>query len=349
MVAVKAHEADRLLAAPPEAMRLFLVYGSDQGAITERARHLESVALHRGGGESVTRFASDEISVDPGRIVDEVYSASLFGGEPVVSLRVTDGRHNVIGALAPVLDRPPHAAWLIVEAGDLAASSPLRKAFERSHHALAAPAYPLEGRNLAAFIHAAAEEAGVTIDPPALEILLEHLQGDRLAGRGELEKLFLYVDDKKSVAVEDVAAIVGDTTAARTDAVIDAALLGDNEALEAELDRLRAEGGSAAALGTLALRHLILLQSLRTTVDAGKSISEAVASARPPIFFRRKDNVAAALSRWSVAALIEARRRVDRAVALTRLQPALDEAAISEALHAVALDARRLKRDAPLS
>ncbi len=346
MVAVKAHEADRFLASPPEAIRLFLVYGSDQGAITERARHVERLALTRGGGESVTRIGSDELSSNPGCIADEVYSASLFGGEPVVTLRVTDGRHNVMGSLQPIVERPPEAAWLIVETGDLAASSPLRKSFERASHSVAVPSYPLEGRNLASFIHAAAEAAGVTIDPPALDLLLESLGGDRLAGRGELEKLFLYVDEKKSVTVEDVEAIVGDTTAARTDAVIDAALLGDNETLEAELSRMRAEGGSAAALGTLALRHLIQVQLLRAAVDAGKSVSEAVASARPPIFFRRKASVESELSRWTSDALRDARRRVDRAIALTRLQPALEDAAMSEMLHAIALDARRLKRGA---
>jgi DNA polymerase-3 subunit delta len=344
MVAVKAHEADRFLAAPPETLRLFLVYGSDQGAITERARHLEQLALHRGGGDSVTRIGSDELSASPGRIADEVQSASLFGGEPVVTLRVSDGRHNVIGALQPVLEHPPEAAWLIVEAGDLAASNPVRKAFEKSSHAVAAPAYPLEGRGLASFIHHAAEDAGITIEPSAQDLLLESLAGDRLAGRGELEKLFLYVHDKKIVTIEDVEAIVGDTTGARTDEVIDAALLGDNEALEAELDRYHAEGGSVGALGTLALRHLIVLQGLRATVDAGRSPSDAVSSARPPIFFRRKSNVEAELSRWTSDALVAARRSVDKAVALTRVQPALEKAAMSEALHAIALDARRLKR-----
>ena len=103
MVAVKAHEADRLLAAPPDAMRLFLVYGSDQGAITERGGSWSGIAVKRGGGDVTTRSAPTSCPRDPGRVADEVHSASLFGGEPVVALRVTDGRHNVIGALQSVL------------------------------------------------------------------------------------------------------------------------------------------------------------------------------------------------------------------------------------------------------
>lgn len=344
MVAAKAHEADRLLASPPADTRLFLIYGTDPGAITERARQVERVALMRGGGEAVLRIGSDELSSDPGRIADEAYSASLFGGEPVIGLRVLDGRHNVIGAVQALVDHPPEAAWLVVEAGDLAKSSPLRKAFEASPHAIAVPTYPLEGAGLTAFVTAAGEEAGITIDPPAMELLLESLGGDRLASRGELEKLFLYVHDQKRVTIEDVEAIVGTTTESRTDQVIDAALLGDNEGLEAELDRQRADGASAAALGALALRHLLMLQGLRAAVDSGASPSRAVEMARPPVFFRRRPAVEATLQRWSSEALMGARKRIDRAVALTRVQPALDMAAISEALHDLALTARRMRR-----
>src|SRR3954462_10768662 len=119
MVAVKAHEVERFLKKPAEGVRLFLLYGSDSGAITERARALEQFALRHGKGEAVLRVGSDELSAEPGRVADEANSASLFGGEAVISLRVLDGRHNVIGALQSLLDRPPETAWVIVEAAEL--------------------------------------------------------------------------------------------------------------------------------------------------------------------------------------------------------------------------------------
>jgi DNA polymerase III subunit delta len=343
MVAVKADKADAFLAAPPVGIRLFLIYGSDQGAITERARRLEQLALKRGGGDAAIRIGSDELSADPGRVADEAFSASLFGGEPVIALRMLDGRHNVIGAVAPLLDRPPESAWLIVEAGDLGKTSPLRKGFEESKSAAALPTYALEGAKLTAFIFAAAEEAGVEIDPAALELLSESLAGDRLASRGELEKLFLYVQDTRRVTLADAEAIVGETTEAQTDHVIDSALIGDSEGLETGLNRLRAESASFAGLGALTLRHLINLQALRATLDAGGSASRAIEYARPPIHFRRRARVEATLNRWPADALSDARRRVDRAILLTRKQPALEAAALSETLHQLALTARRLK------
>jgi DNA polymerase-3 subunit delta len=344
MVAVSKRDAEACVAAPPEGIRLFLVYGSDAGAITERARRLERAALQRGRGETVLRFGSDEISADPGRITDEAYAASLFGGEPVISLRVLDGRHNVIGALQPLIDRPPDAAWLVVEAGELNTTSPLRKAFEASPAALVIATYPLEGADLAPFIRSAADAAGLTVEPDALELLVSILGGDRLASRGELDKLFLYVGDRMAVTVADVRAIVGDTAESDIDHILDAALLGDNEALEIGLDRLRSEGGSAAGLASQALRHLLQLQALRTAIDAGTPPRMAVERHRPPIFGRRQPAVIAALGRWPSTALAEARRTMNRAVLTTRLLPSLEQATVSAALHDIALEARRLAR-----
>jgi DNA polymerase-3 subunit delta len=344
MVSVDSRRADAFIGSPPDGVRLFLFHGSDAGAVSERARQVERIALKRGRGDAVLRFGSDEISSDPGRIADEAYSASLFGGEPVIALRVLDGRHNVLGAVEPLLARPPDAAWLIVEAGELAKTSPLRKAFEASPGAAAIATYPLDAADLPSFIRRAAEDAGRVIEPAAIDLLSEVLGGDRLAMRSELEKLFTYVGDAGPIGAADVAAIVGDTAESRIDGIIDAALLGDSEGLETGLARLLSEGGSAAGLGTQTLRHLLQLQELRSAMDAGLGAKLAVERHRPPIFIRRQRTVAAALAAWSSEALREARRKVGDAVLATRLRPTLENAAISAALHDLALEARRVRR-----
>jgi DNA polymerase-3 subunit delta len=343
MTAIRASEGDAFVKNPPPGVRLFLVYGDDAGGVTERARALEAVAVKRGGGE-VLRIGSDELSADPGKLSDEAYAASLFGGEPVISLRVLDGRHNVAGAIEPLCERPPEAAWVIVEAGELSKTSPLRRAFEANKAGVAIPTFHPEGKDLAAAIRGQAKAAGVTIEAGAAELLEAALSGDRLASRMELEKLFLYVGERGAVTAEDVVAIVGETAESAADAIIDAALLGESEALERELERLRAESGSAAGLGALALRHLLHLQSLAAAVESGVPAEAALDRARPPVFGRRRSAIAAELRLWPAADLAEARRRINDAIYASRLRPALENAAISDALHRLARRARQLKR-----
>src|SRR5690606_9040438 len=157
-------------------------------------------------------------------------------------------------------------SWLVVEAGDLNPSSALRKAFERSAHAAAVQNYPLEGADLQSLIRSLAAEAEIQVEPAALELLCRHLGVDRMAVRGELQKLFLYAGASGIATADDVEAIVGDTVGVRSDQVVDAALLGDHEAVEAGLESLRSEGSSAAALAAQALRHLLLLSALQAEI-----------------------------------------------------------------------------------
>lgn len=340
MVAVRPADAERVLASPPAECRVFLIYGSDSGAVTERARTVEAVALKRGGGDRVLRLASDELSASPGIIAEECYGASLFGGEPVVSLRILDGRHAVLPALQPLLEDPPDA-WLILEAGELQATNALRKAVEKSPSAAAFPTYPLDERGLASLIHSMAADRQVVVLPDAVEMLVALLGTDRLATRSEIDKLFLYAGTEP-VGADTVTAVVGETAELRHDQVVDAALLGDAEEVETGLRRLEMEGSSAGQLAGQALRHLILVTALRERIDHGERPHSVVESARPPIFFKRRPAVEATLRRWPAGELRRARALMAAAVEASRRSAPLETSLVSAALLRVAMLARRL-------
>jgi DNA polymerase III subunit delta len=344
MVAVKAQELDRFLSGP-SGTKLFLVYGPDQGAVSERAGQIEAAARNRDpSGGTLRRVASDELSADPGLIADEAYSASLFGGAPIIRLRVTDGRHNVAGAVEPLFERPPEEAWLIVEAGDLRPAAPLRKLFEQSPAAAAVPCYSGDAREVAALARQVLREAGLAAEPDALDLLAALLGADRLATRNELEKLVLYALGSGRVSVEDVEAAVGENVEVRNEEVVDAALLGNSEAVERGIARLRAEGHAPQALAGSGIRQLIQLQALALQRQGGRTIDLVVERARPPIFFKRKDAVKAILARWSREELAAARDVLAEAVALARRQPALEAALVSAALQRIAAKGQRLAR-----
>lgn len=343
MVAIKAADVPKFVADPPKNMRLFLIFGPDSGAVTERARQLEAIARSRdAAGGSVVRIDSDEVAGNPGRLSDEINAASLFGGEPVITLRATDGRHNVMAGLAPLLDTPPKAGWLIIEAGDLAPSSAVRKAFAANAHTAALPCYESDARDLAAMAHAMFADAGCVIEPDAVELLVATIGNDRLISRSEIEKLILFIGEDGRAGIDDVLAIVGENLDVRGERITDHAFLGRSDALEADLIRLRAEGQSPVALASLALRQIITLQRMGVSVAAGKPAATVVKQARPPIFFKRQGAVKTVLARWSTARIARARQIMADAILATRRQPQLDDALVSEALQRIAAMGRRL-------
>ncbi len=343
MVAIKAANVPKFVADPPKNTRLVLIFGPDSGAVTEHARRLETIARSRdAAGGSVVRFGSDEIAGNPGRLSDEINAASLFDGEPVITLRITDGRHNVMAALAPLLDTPPKAGWLIVEAGDLKPTSAVRKAFSATANAAALPCYESDSRDLAAMAHAMFADAGCVIEPDAVDLLVATIGSDRLISRSEIEKLILYVGEGGRAGTDDVLAVVGENLDVRADRITDDAFLGRGDALEAGLNRLRAEGQSPVALASQALRQIITLQRMSIGVAAGKSADLVFKQVRPPIFSNRQEAVKTVLARWSEARIARARQIMADAILATRRQPQLDDALVSQALQRIAAMGRRL-------
>src|SRR5690606_30587600 len=128
MVALKARDADRFIAKPDGAYRIVVFYGPDPGGVSEGADRLAR-ALAGKDPHAVVRIECDELATDPGRLSDEVYGQSLFSARRVVRVKAT-GSRSIVPALEPLLERPPEDAWVIVEAGDLRKTAPLRKLAE---------------------------------------------------------------------------------------------------------------------------------------------------------------------------------------------------------------------------
>src|SRR5439155_6634388 len=133
----------------------------------------------------------------PARLADEAAQMTLMAGRRVI--RVRDAGDTLAVLLSRFLadsgGQGDGDSLVVAEAGDLPARSALRRAFDDSPVAAAIGCYPDTARDLAAVIRdtCAAHRVGISRD--ALDFLVEHLGGDRLLTRAELEKLTLYAGD----------------------------------------------------------------------------------------------------------------------------------------------------------
>jgi DNA polymerase-3 subunit delta len=338
MTALRAAEADRVLARPESAPRVILLYGPDPGGVTERAV-LVTEKLVGADPFAVVRLDADEMGSEPGRLADEVFGGSLFAGRRVVRLRA--GSRNVAPAVAPILERPPEQTWLVIEAGDLRKTSPLRKLCEDSRNAAAIGCYPDNDAALGRMVEDEVRAAGLTIDADARELLVSLVGADRAASRSEIRKLCLYAADAGVITAADIAAVIGDGAAYAIDGVVDAALLGQPAEVDRGLRRLLAAGTSPSAIATAAERTAMQLHRLRAAVEAGASIATVLQGLRPPPIPSRRQTLEAQLRRWPLAALDAAVTRFGTAVERTRLHPANAAGIVGDALAGVAARAAR--------
>jgi DNA polymerase-3 subunit delta len=340
MTIVQPARADRFVREPPAETRAILLYGPDAGLVGERAKTAAS-AFTEGSDDpfAIARIEAADIQADPARIADEATSMALFGGQRAI--RVRPESQDIAATLSGLVERIAADSLIIVEAGNLAPTSRLRKLFETTASFAAVPCYADTERDLETLIDDELGARKMRIDADARAFLIDHLGGDRRASRMELEKLCLYAGPGGRVALEDVAAIVGDVSALELDQALDAAGLGEAASLDRAVQRLLAAGGQPAQLVSAAIRHFLTLHALRAETDAGTSARAVIDKAKPPIFFKRREAVTRQLESWSRADIEQALDRLREAERWSRLGDALAAPAVAQTLIDICVSARR--------
>jgi DNA polymerase-3 subunit delta len=321
------------LQRPDPEIRAVLLYGPDEGLVRERAEAVaHSVCPDLRDPFRVADLMAAALAADPARLADEAAQLSLGGGRRVVRVR---GAGDALAKLfAGFLESSPGEALVVVEAGELPSRSALRRAFEAARSSVAIGCYPDTPRELAAVIRETLAAHRVSASRDAGQFLVEHLGGDRLLTRSELEKLSLYAGEGGRVELEDARLSVSDTAALELDDAVMAAAEGDPVRVERVLGRVFQQGESPVSIIRALLRHLHRLHVLTARLVGGASIDEVLRTSRPPIFFKQEDSFRRQLGLWTEA----------------RLRPQLDRIADAELnMKTTGLPAETICREAMLA
>lgn len=345
MAQKKAHEVEAWLKRPAGAFPVILLYGPDRGLVSERARAFAAgTGLPLEDPFCVIRLDAGEADRDQGRLLDEAQTVPMFSDRRLLWVRNAGAQKNLAEDVKTLLKEPPRDALILIEAGELKKGAPLRSAVESSDSGMALPCYPDEERDLDAILDAALGKAGVSLALDARQLLRRNLGGDRLASRGEIDKLLLYIHPRLEITVDDVAATTGDVSALSVDDAVDSVLKGDLVEFDALFTRQSLSGSQVYQLLAAAIRQLQALHLLRGSMTGGRTAAAAVAGARPPVFFARRRIVENALERWSADALLRALGRLQTAVLATRRRPDLAVPIARQALLGIAVESARQAR-----
>jgi DNA polymerase-3 subunit delta len=338
MVAIKAGDVDTFVTRNDPARPVVLVFGPDAGLVSERVNALVKASVDDVNDPfALARLEGEDIAAEPSRLVEEALTMPLFGGRRAVWVKA--GGRNIAPAVETLLGAPLAQCRVIIEAGDLRRNAPLRALCERAKNAAALPCYADGERERARLIDDEMRAAGLTLAPDARALLVPLLGGDRAASRNEIRKLTLYAHGRGQVGVDDVTAVVSDASALALEDIVDAAFAGRPPELETQLAKARNAGSTAGSILFNAQRQLAQLHKWRTAIESGGSFS--LDGVQPPLHFRRKTLVEAALKTWTAARLAIAMTDLADAVLDSRRKPALADIIAERALLAIATQGRR--------
>ncbi|PBB38729.1 DNA polymerase III subunit delta [Mesorhizobium sp. WSM3868] len=344
MAQKKGYEVDSWLARPDPAMAIVLLYGPDRGLVAERAKTFASkTGLPLDDPFSVVKLDGAEVDRDEGRLLDEARTVPMFSERRLLWVRNASGQKALADDIKALTAEPAPDALILIEAGDLKKGTGLRAIVEAAGNAIALPCYADEARDLDTVIDDELRKAGMSMTLDARQALRRNLGGDRLASRGEIDKLVLYAHGKKEIDLDDVNALSGDVSGASFDGAVDAMLDGKVGDFDIAFTRHCASGGHPFLVLSSAMRQLQAIQVMRGQMESGgRNAASVVAGARPPVFFSRRKLVEKTLERWNSEALGRALNRLQTAVLQTRKRPDLSEALARQALLGIAVESARL-------
>jgi len=345
MAQKKAHEAEAFLKNKPRSYPVILIYGPDRGLAAE----LAALFSRNCGVDLANDFASlkldgDMLEKDAARLIEEAQTIGFFAGKRLIRVNYSGSgsKSRLVEALKFLLENPPPDCFIVIEAGDLKKGAALRRLIEDSPRAMALPCYADEGAALQKLIDSVLAEFQCGITEEARLLLQNSLGADRRISRSELEKLCLYGQKNKYIEVEDVRLVLSDAQALNFNAVADAALSGDIASFNSQFDRSLAAGTPPFLILAAVMRQLQQLQDFRYQIEQeGKTAALALATARPPIFFKRKNLLERLLGLWNGAKLARAQERLDKTLLESRKNSALGVVIIRQNLLALSVEAAR--------
>jgi DNA polymerase-3 subunit delta len=297
-VKIDPRDAERFLRAPGPC-RAVLLHGADEGLIRHRGSLL--TVLVAGSLTDTFRVAELEREGWP-RLANEMSAISMVGGRRVI--RVRDATDAILEAVKAAL-KTAGDGLIVLEAPELGRGK-LRPFMEAGSETASLACYPEEGRALQETIRAILQQAGVAAEGEAVAWLGENLGGDRQILQVELEKLILLAAGGKRIDLELARTCVGATATATADASLLAAMAGDLQQADAQIECAIADGLAGVALIRMTIIHLQRLHQARLRMKSGVSASDALKALRPPVFFKVLGQTLNGIALWPAEALLAA-------------------------------------------
>lgn len=246
-----------------DLLPVYLVAGDEPLQQDEALDALRATARQQGFDER-HRFSADT-GIDWNALRNETQSLSLFGGRRLLELVLHDKRPDKTGSetLRELLAQPNSDTLLLIRCSRLDRRRDWNSAWVKAVESTGAvlEVWPVEGKQLYHWLRDRLASRHLSIEEPALELLIQRSEGNLLAAAQEVDKLALLAEDG-IVTPATVQQAVGDSSRYTPFDLTDAISGGDPARAIRILRTLRAEGVEAPVVLWALSREVRTLDAL---------------------------------------------------------------------------------------
>ena len=310
---IKAYELKGLVEKKKYAA--YLVYGQNKGLIREKSQTI--IDTYKDDQTEIIKFENDELISEPGKLSNEFNTFSLTAKKKII--HVLNTKDNLTETITNTINDQDSTNLIIFEAGELTPRSKLRKFFENQKKLGILACYFDTERDVQDLIETTFKKEGMSISRDISLLIAKHLGNERHIIKSELEKIILYLKDKKEFKAEDVLKCLSQNEDFGFDDLNYNLCAGNGIKLDKIINQLYLEGINPIALLRSAGKHFQKILFVNQKIDSGMNLNESLSQLKPPIFFLYINKFKNQVTNWRTILCYKAIERIMETEELCKL------------------------------
>ena len=301
---IKAYELKNLVEKKKYAG--YLIYGQNKGLVREKSQTI--INSYKDDQTEIIKFENDELISEPEKLSNEFNTFSLIAKKKII--HVLNTKDNLTETIANTFNGNGSINIIIFETAELTPRSKLRKFFEKEKHLGILACYFDTEQDVRDLIEATFKKENMTINRDISLLIAMHLGNERHIIRNELEKIILYLKDKKDFKAEDILKCLSQNKDFGFDDLNYTLCDGDVIKLDKIINQLYLEGINPIALLRSSGKHFQKILFVNQEIDSGMNLSESVSQLKPPIFFLYLNQFKDQVRKWKTNICYKAIERI---------------------------------------
>ena len=277
-----------------EITNFLLFHGKNEGYKIEEIRKITNKFNIKG-----KHYDEKQVIDNSEEFFADNLNKSFFDNDKIIIInRCTD---KIIMIVEQLIDRNINDIIFILNSEVLEKKSKLRNFFEKSKEKLVSIAfYPDNFDTLLRIARQALRERKILLSNECVSILVGKCASDRKNLLNEIEKIELYLKDKKKINNEEVFKIINLSENHSVNELINSCLVKNQKKLFNILnDNIFSNEDCIVIIRTLLKKTKDLL-NLVTQFQLNKNINATIDNAKPPIFWKDKSIIKDQINMWSI-------------------------------------------------
>ena len=275
-----------------DKQNIFLVYGENEGLKNEIVEILKKKLTG-----ILEKFDETQIINSKELFYEKLLNQSLFEKEKIIVInRCSEKIYEIIESIT---ERVSSDTKIILNAYSLEKKSKLRNLFERSSKLLIIPTYKDTSLSLMEIAKKFFNNYKISISQETINLLVNRCNGDRGHLKSELDKILIYIQDKKNINLEEIFRLTNLSENFSINELVDTSLSKNTKKTSEILNESNYKSEDGILILRTFLQKAKRLLNLYEKHNQNLSFDSLINNYTPPIFWKDKPIIKKQLECWS--------------------------------------------------